>query len=199
MIKVTLVLISSLIFIGSCRKKEVLQNKNNNNTHSATLNIDDWRREILDVDSVLINGAIPIITTKENIFKILGPPKNRTKISSNSGFLPYLKTDSLSKAYRIYYGETFFDEIENVAILNTLDFRSTNVQLVHPLITLKGGLTVIELSKIFPESCKLITLSGNSWSGHIELHTSNKGLDPRRWFLIFQNEQLVKIILFTFN
>jgi hypothetical protein len=194
---ITFYLLMILVMNLSCSDKTE-SNHVKQNDCSDMLDLEKWRKEILNLDSILINGTVPIISTRRAILKIFGEPDKITKINPNEGFLPYLSEASTNyEAFSLIYGGTSFDEIGGSVILNTIDFNSTDkIELMHPKITLKKGMSINKIKEIYPE---LIINSGNAWSGHIELKTSNYPLDPRRWFLIFRVEQLEKIVLYTFS
>lgn len=158
-----------------------------------------WRKEALHRDSILINGRIPLVTTKEAILDLLGEPDQKTIVDARDAVLPYLLEDTASTISRWTYGRTIFDEIEGKIVLNTLHFKSTPLELVHPRITLKKGMDSQKICALFPESCQLIELSGNAWSGHFELMSSKYEGDSRRWFLMFQAGRLVKVVLYHFS
>jgi hypothetical protein len=158
-----------------------------------------WRKEILDRDSVLINGKIPLVAKKEDIVNLLGEPDQKTIIHHKDVILSYLIEDTTSTVRRWTYGRTIFDEIEGKIVLNTIHFESTPIELVFPQITLKGHMNPQKICTLFPESCQLIELSGNEWSGHFELMTSKNEGDPRKWFLMFRGGELVKVVLYHFS
>ncbi len=85
---------------------------------------------------------------------------------------------------------------DDFATINTIDFEtSLSITLVHPQITLRKGTTLLELSKVFPESCKLIESGGNEWSGFVILKTSYRHIDTDRWVLMFRGARLYRIML----
>lgn len=158
-----------------------------------------WRKEILDRDSLFIDGIIPLVAKKELILDLLGEPDQKTIIDHKDAILPYLIKDTTSTIRRWIYGRTIFDEIEGKLVLNTIHFESTPVELVFPQITLKAYMSPQKICSLFPESCQLIEISGNEWSGHFELMSSKYEGDPRRWFLLFRAGKLVKAVLYHFS
>jgi hypothetical protein len=163
------------------------------------MDVRKWRKEVLDRNSVLINGRIPLVASKNDILNLLGEPDQRIVINYYDATLAYLIKDTTSIIKRWTYGRTIFEEIEDKLILTTLHFESTPLELVFPQITLKADMDMRKLCPLFPESCKLIELSGNAWSGHLELMTSKNEGDPRKWFLMFRTERLVKVVLYHFS
>lgn len=194
--KLFLILIILLLF--SCTKKEdAIYFKNE--SCKGMLDIEKWKREILHIDSIKINGKINIIDDKKKVLREFGAPTEILQPSSFSSFIPYLYMDSTEKHYEILYGKTVFEGIGGKVVLKEVDFQSTDIELIHPKIVLRKQTPALEICKLFPESCKLIIINGNAWSGHIELKCSDKDLDPRRWFLIFQREELTRVVLYTFT
>lgn len=184
----------------SCRESPSATEKGEErNICEGKVDIRKWRNEILDVDSLKIDGDIGFVSDKSILFSHFGKPDRVNEIGRNLGYLPYLTKDPSMVANEIFYGGTIFESIGDIVVPRIIDFESTNVNIVHPKINLRKGLDVGEVCKIYPESCKLILMGGNLWSGHIELRASNSGLDPRRVFLIFRNEKLVKVAIHTFS
>jgi hypothetical protein len=164
------------------------------------VDIKKWQAEILDIDSIFIDGTTSVMLNVSELVAKFGPPRQTLRIDRKAGFLPYMTRDTAEdKAFSLFFGDTVFDRIGDSVIVNVIDFRSTNVSMAHPKLSLRRGLHVKEVCDVFPESCKLVVMSGNTWSGHIELRASEKGLDPRRWFLVFQNEELIKLDLHTLS
>ncbi len=161
------------------------------------VNVNAWRDEVLLADSLRIDGEIPLITTESQILKKFGKPTKINDVTSARKYLPYV--DSRAATQEWEYGNTVFDLLDNKVILSVLDFESTDVELVSNQIVLKKGLHVEVFNKLFPESYKLrIPTGGYKWSGHLDLRASHKGGDRRRWFLIFQQERLVRAYLLGF-
>ena len=98
----------------------------------------------------------------------------------------------------LIYGNTVFECNGEDVIVNTIDFESTNIELIHPKITLKRGVRPIDIQRVFPESGRLISGSGNSFSGHIMLAASKPigGLHDI-WFLMFRRDELFRVVLFS--
>ncbi|AEE52784.1 hypothetical protein [Haliscomenobacter hydrossis] len=166
---------------------------------AGKVDVRKWRKEVLDRDSILINGKIPLVAKREAILNLLGEPDQKTIINQKDVILPYLIEDTTSIIRRWTYGRTTFDEMEGKIVLNTIHFESTPIELVFPQITLKGHMNPQKICTLFPESCHLIELSGNEWSGHFELMSSKHEGEGRRWFLIFRAGKLVKVVLYSFS
>jgi len=193
-----LILFFTLIALTGCDQREHPTQVNKSDCEGM-LNVQQWRKEALDRDSIMINDEIPLLSTKADIIRLLGKPDQIIKISQKEGNIPYLIKNTSSTASRWIYGGTILDEVEGKIMVNTIDFESTDVKLVHPKLVLKKGLSAREICQLFPESCKLIIVNGNAWAGHIELKSSHYDGDPRMWFLIFRAGGLAKVILYPFS
>lgn len=195
------ILLFLILMMGwSCRESpSATKKKMEQSFYEGKVNVKKWQDEILDVDSLKIDGDISFMSNKNILFNHFGKPDRVNEIGRNIGYLSYIANDSAMVANEIFYGRTIFESIGDIVVPRIIDFESTNVNIIHPKINLRKGLDVGEVCKIYPESCKLILMGGNLWSGHIELRASNSGLDPRRVFLIFRNEKLVKVAIHTFS
>lgn len=170
---------------------------NSNNNYEAII-LKKWNQEYLHFDSILINGSVPIITTSKMIYNLLGiPDKIVPMLVNRNNFSLLAKSNPIDACYLIY-GNTIFEKYGDSVIVNTIDFESTKVELVNTKITLKKGIRPIGIQRAFPESGRLIGGSGNTWSGNIMISASkpNGGIKDV-WFLIFRNEQLCRVVLYT--
>jgi len=196
MTKFTLILLGFIIL--SCKKETKYEGSTSITKPIVVLDINSWKKEILNIDSMKIDGQFPLLFNKEEYIRKFGKPDQRKIMNPQTGYFSYLKNNINSNAYQLIYGETILDGYQEQIVINTIDFNSTDIEIIHPSITLKKGTPAMEVCRLFPESCKLVIVNGNRWSGHVELFVSNRNSDPRRWFLVFKSEELIKIILYTF-
>jgi len=193
-------LVTILILLQSC---EVEQSEKSYSTNREecfnNVNPSKWRKEILEVDSLKIDGLIPFVSDRSTILKKFGNPDRISKKNGNNTFLNILVRDEYLDVQEMIYGSSIFETKGQVAIFTLIDFESTDVEIIHPKITLKRNLKIEEICILFPESCKLMLLAGNLWSGHIELRASDSTLDSRRLYLVFRNEKLVKVLVNNFS
>lgn len=157
---------------------------------SGFVNVQEWRKEILHVDSISINGKVPLINSLSVFTDVFGSIEFKYPVQSEEVAIYNVEA---SEMVRNIFKGAIVDGSNEKSIVNTIDFRNTSISLVHPEITLKNGTPVSEVCKVFPRSCRLIPSNGNLWSGFIELKLHQSGLDFRRIFLIFQGEKLVKV------
>jgi len=163
------------------------------------LNMAKWRTEIFNIDSTSIDGEIPVYSSKDNLIKKFGKPDKITKIRVNQAAAFRAKDipDETTYAERWKYGNSYFDVVNGIFTINTIDFESTDVTLVYKDIVLSKGLRFEEVRKHFPESCKLTIPGGNAWSGHIELFLKKQSRFDR-WVLIFFAEKLSKVAIYEY-
>jgi len=166
-------------------KKEIVSEVR---SKGLSLNLQKWRKEVLPVDSLKINGELPLQCSKDQLINYLGKPDRIYQIEGNS---------SASK-YKYFYGETIFIVNGNNAIVSSIDFTSTPITLVSSDISFGIDFEAIELQSLFPESCKLIKKSGNLWSGHFQVFASRHVIDDMRWIFYFKQEKLKKVVLYDF-
>jgi len=160
------------------------------------VNVQRWRTEVLSIDSMMIDGEFPLKSTIDNYKMKLGKVQENYRIQKED---VALYGDISDRKNRYVFKGALVDTWGDRAIINTLDFKLNNIEIVHPRITLRKGMPVAELSKLFPASSRLIQSNGNSWSGFIVLNSSLSSFDFTRIILIFQTEELVKIKIVDFG
>lgn len=198
-----IVLIILLGIVFSCKRKDSSKGQvvnKKNEMLRPSMDIFNWRKEILYIDSLKINDAIPIKCSKSELIDYFGLPNEVIETEYSNYFARYLSRKRVLNGYSLIYDNIVFDEIEGNILLQTINFNhDTDIVLSHPKIELSKHTNIGDLNRVFPESCKLTVVSGNTWSGHIILKVDDNNLDPRRWVLVFRSEQLVKITLYTFR
>lgn len=184
-------------FIGCDQKSnEVISHPQIDCEFMGFVNVQHWRKEVLSIDSMMINGEFPLISTIDNYKKKLGKVQRIYSIQEEDVAV-YDELSDLKTRY-VFQG-ALIDTWGDQAIINSLDFKLNNIEIVHPRIILRRGMPVTELSKLFPASSRLIQSNGNSWSGFIVLNSSPSSFDFNRIILIFQTEKLVKIKIANFG
>lgn len=163
------------------------------------VNLENWKDEILDIDSILINGKLPFTSKIDTYHNFFGKPDFKASIPATEGFLNFINPDSLEYGERYYFGQSNFDAVGGIAVIHKLQFNDRVKFLSHPVITLTKDTNIRDLMKLFPESCKLIANPGNGYVGVIILRASRFDLDPRRVVLAFNSEWLDYIEICTFR
>ncbi len=149
-----------------------------------------WRMETLYIDSVKLHNEIFLYNSLEYYQNIFGKALNKYNINNED--ICFYTSNEFNKVRYIFDG-LVLDEIDNKAIVNTLNFSKFNDTLYFNALSLSYNTSVKDVCMVFPESCKLISMDGNLWSGFIELKITQLGLDSRRVFLIFRGEKLIKL------
>ncbi len=158
------------------------------------IEVQRWRNEVLSLDSMTINGNFPLIGTIDNYRKEFGSVFRTYNVQEEDIALYGSPSD---KKTRYVFKGALVDSWGNEAIINMLDFNLNDVEIIHPRIVLKKGMRVMELSKLFPRSCRLVPAGGNKWSGFVILSAGSD--DWRRVVLTFRTEKLIKIKIVNFK
>lgn len=154
------------------------------------VNVQKWRKEILHIDSLLINNRFKLNDGFNKLDSLLGGYKNFTNV--NRDLLSFYSGHEGDK-FRYYYESVFIDKWKNKSQLSFVDFEKSGLSIVHPKITLNSETLSEEVCNLYPNSCRLININGNKWSGFIELRITDASLESRRIFLIFKAQKLVKM------
>ena len=189
-------LILVLVLIGcNDTPNEVIKYQTTDCEDQGFVNVQEWRKEVLAIDSMTINGTLPIISTIERYERELGESYSSYSVISEDISL-YGKDPDAKDRY--LFKNVIVDKWHEESIVNMIDFRGSDITVFHPRIILKEGTPVRDVCNLYPRSCRLIPSNGNQWSGFIELKASRAGLDFRRVFLIFQREKLIKLRIINF-
>jgi hypothetical protein len=172
-------------------------NNNPNYTHNdktcKLFFVNKWSEEVLQPDKMYINGKKLYTLTTDSILQIMGKPDT---IYYDNRILGARIYDFEKKLDYWFYGKTIFSvNEENECWIVNLDFNSTNVVVKTPFINLKKDVTLKEIIDVFPYSSSRIKISGNLWSGSIEIHATWNG-SHSRWLLNFTKQKL-QSIMFT--
>ena len=154
------------------------------------INVQEWRKEILYLDSVKYNNEPFLKNSLDYYQKIFGDEIENYSITYED---ISLYGNGQEQKNRHVFNGALVDQVGKEAIINTLDFSKIDGHLVAGELILKEGTNVSEIFNAYPRSCRLIPSNGNLWSGFIELKVHQSGLDFRRIFLIFQREKLRKL------
>lgn len=163
------------------------------------LDIKKWDNEYLPFDSIFMNGKMPLVTDTNMLFRMLGRPDKVIPIQGNRNNCLLIGKGKVNSANYLIYGNTIFEQAGKDVIVNTIDFASTNVELVNSKINIKEGLRPMDIQKIFPESGRLLGgMGGSQWTGNIMVSASKPhGGIHDVWFFIFLKEKLKRVVLFS--
>lgn len=190
----------SIIIVSGCVLKNNNHETNEQTTDGETVNLNIWKSETLDIDSVSINGIIKVIDYKVRLIKEFGMPNKMLPLALSEQLPIILEKTATSSSYRMIYSNQTYDCIEDKIILSKIMFSDSSIFLKTPKVELNKDTSIRDISILYPESCKLVLLGGgNAWSGHIELRVSKiAAFEDLRWFLFFKNESLVSVELHRF-
>lgn len=184
------------IFLSSCDFK---QEKNDSrdflkSQSNDCVSLTNLKEEIFDFKEIKINGNIPLIAPKEQIFALFGKPTKVEQLQ-HASLLSNIYLGKLNNIAKYYFGNTVFEGNQDTLILSKLDFESSNVTLVHPKITISRK-TALDTNflKVFPESIKLKSFNcGNTCFGVLKLKAYKELGDGEEWNLFFNANILKKI------
>lgn len=119
-----------VLILSSCtyqdQSKPGLIGSDNCTGYYSNLNICKWNEESLPIDSILIDGVMPLNTDTVELFKFLGKPQRIIPISTNRNNCLLLDEDVKIRGNYLIYGNTIFEQYGEHVIVNTIDFESTN-------------------------------------------------------------------------
>ncbi len=147
--------------------------------------------DILDSDSVLIEGKLRIYGKTNQMKKVFNEPMR--KVVESEYCVSFFSDDEQTKTY-YYYGNTVFEIYKDSFALGLIDFRSTDKQVVTPKIVLNKSTRLNDLENIFPKSYKIRYSIKNEKSKPrivVPLLVCKECDD--KFFLIFEDNKLVEI------
>ena len=178
----------SILFLSFCQQKD---KKVISQTDSQCLDIRKLNQERLEIDSIIVSGDIPLKTTTKNLLILLGKPD--TIISVYPNFSNGPRDDFDSKA--LYFKDLRYVTLYENAYIQSINFDSSNIRVMHPKITLDGNTTIMDVQRKFPQAGRLIHGGGQTFNGFMELRTSRNWGDIAVWFLVFKRSKLIRMDL----
>jgi hypothetical protein len=147
--------------------------------------------EYLEWKTLKINNQLPLLCKKADLIKLLGKADSIVTPNYENICVSYFDT-----AFKyLYYGESQFEVSETMAVMNIIDFESSNIKLVSPRITLDKSLTLEKIKKIFPiavKNAELIEVDNKGKLLCLKIETS-KSISDDYWLLFFKNGKLIRI------
>jgi hypothetical protein len=193
-----ILLLLLLLVVISCTNQS--SQKENSTVYPKTTNqncerefLREWRKETLHIDEIKINDISfsEYTITIDTLIHLLGQPD---KIYDNNASIDMGLNCFVEENTNYWvYGNTVFEEYQGKCILRHLDFNSTKkIQLQSPNLTFEKNLQLKEVITFFPKSFKRVQVSGNMWTGTMQIYGSPSG-DMGRWLLKFHGERLEKM------
>jgi hypothetical protein len=153
--------------------------------------IKDIKPEYLDWKTFKINGQLPLLCNKAELIALLGTADSIKTPNYEDVCASYFDT-----AFKyLYFRESLFETLGTLAVVSIIDFESSNIKLVSPMITLDKSVTLEKIKRLFPIAVKNAELLEVDKKGKllcIKLSTSKKETDDA-WLLFFRNGKLVRI------
>lgn len=175
-----------LLVFASCRHTD---NPDAEKGRSSWVDVKNWNLERLEMDSMSINGKIPLKTTKAKLFQFLGKPDTIVAIYPKFSHL-----DRHTNGYQmVYFKDLRYSMFDESIQLSSINFEGSNIKIFHPRITLSQNTDIEELQTIFPESGRLIRGFGNTFTGFMQLQTTKARGVPTFWVLVFKHTKLIRM------
>jgi hypothetical protein len=147
--------------------------------------------EYLDWKTLKINNQLPLLCKKAELIKLLG-----TVDSIKTPHYEDICASYFDSAFKyLYFGESQFETSGTMAVVSIIDFESSNIKLVSPMITLDKSVTLEKIKQLFPlavKNAELIEVDKKGKVLSIKIATSKKDTDDA-WLLLFRNGKLIRI------
>jgi hypothetical protein len=157
-------------------------------THTNLMHQSD-PSEVLYVDSVLLNHAIPFRSSIERITEVLGKPDSIVSTSNECG--GYFDVDTVRN---FYYGRTWFEVYGDTAVIRDIDLGDGRFSLSSDNVRLDGRTRMSDIASIFPKSASQAYPPGvEEGKGVMLVRIKTQPECDDYWVLSFQDGQLVEI------
>ena len=188
-----------LLVISCTFSKNKSEEKKNVNNFS--IDYFSHKKEILKRNDIRLNNKYNLILNKKDLVGLLGKPdkvyqSDLTSLGGNYTLLKFkgININNYNKVNFLFYGESVFQEIGNLSIVQAIDFQDSNIKLIHPKIIFSKETSIYEIKSIFPESYKLKKIGSNVLEGRIFINGSPSIFHYEGWILYFRKGKLRKMI-----
>ncbi|MFZ4634478.1 MAG: hypothetical protein ACOYNO_09765 [Saprospiraceae bacterium] len=162
--------------------------------HGKVVCIEQWKNEVFNLDSIMIDSIIAIISNKNQLLLHFGIPEKKIFITSRNQISDYLDSTYAIKKERIYFKNISFDVIGEFAVLHSVNFENSDIKLISKQLTMTSHTLMPDICEIFPESCNLTVMPGFHSNGSLQLFSSSK-FHHMRWFVHIKNGNVARIQL----
>jgi hypothetical protein len=194
-------LIFSLLLLNGCKQER------NDSSNSAKINsskdvVDDTlirphikasevnTIEVLDLDSILINGKGGFLMHPSKLKEYFGKPDSTGRVSHDCG--GYFEEEEVSIDY---YGRSSFESSKNMTVVKNINFQDGKFSVKTPDIILNKHTTITDIVNKFPVSGK----KSYAWKDdsdakeYIVIRLSPKLNYDDQWILKFYNGKLIDL------
>lgn len=149
--------------------------------------------DIMDKDSVWVNGKIPYTVSQKELIKQLGKPDSTTRPMYECGGYEEGMEEYGNLVEIYYYNNTQFVAYKDVADIKIIDFSSGKFYLKTPKLTLTSKTTLEEFTKAYPLAAKTARDFTDNGITYKIIQIDPKPFWDDQWMLWFLNGKLVKI------
>jgi hypothetical protein len=123
-------------------------NEKPSNWDNPELSIDDYEPNTVAIQNYSLNG-IPLVTDERTLTETFGEPTRENELTN----LRVSTTDSINlKSVWFQNNEISFDIVADSAVINSIDFRNSNLTLKIGTNTLRAETTFNTMKELFPKS-----------------------------------------------
>jgi len=160
---------------------------------AAKVDTTKYNTEYLLYNTVKLNGVLPLESSYKEFLKVVGQPDSLVNNKDD-------ECQFFEELYQyIYFQESMFFLVNDTAIFQNIDFRSSpDLELTSPAIKLNRHTTLTEIQRLYPKAASKIKVADyieGSTLQFVTLEVSRLFLDAR-WCLYFEHDKLVKVELY---
>lgn len=164
------------------------------------INVLAWQREILPIDSVRIEGVLPVLISRDSLVSFLGRPDKIVDADTFIGSNLDLVDGSGERSHYLIIDSNIFELKNKNAILHTFSFENNNKRITIPGMILSNQTSPKDVQMIFPESGRLlIGHASNTWSGFMMVNEGPPNTIHKMWVFIFKSGHLSKLKLVNYS
>lgn len=167
----------------------------------TNVDVRKWHSEYLSIDSILIDGVLPLVTKMPVLLAHLGQPDKivPVNIPVNTNLNLFDKVIGVSDKYLVF-GKTIFESRGENVIVHTFSFEGNERKITIPGAILDKNTPPIDVQKLFPESGRLIIgNASNTYSGYMMVCAGPSNSIHKMWVFIFSTGKLTKLMLVNYS
>ncbi len=157
-----------------------------------------YGNEVLAMDSLWLNGKLPVEMYTSNLVSYFGQPDSITPYTGDCAHY-FTMTDTGEPVEWYYYPQGVFLVQGGRAVWKEIRFSMTLMApllVKHPRLELSGMTTLTDLEKILPESARHPEYNndptGEGLTQTVSVMPTPFSFD--RWLLVFANNRLVRLV-----
>jgi hypothetical protein len=194
------ILLFLILSLFSCEHQKVTVGKAPAMNYT-NVDVRKWHNEYLSIDSILIDGVLPLVTKMPVLLAHLGQPDTivPVNIPVNTNLSLFDKVVGVPDKYLIF-GSTIFESRGENVIINTFSVEGSDRKIMIPGAILDKNTSPLDLQKLFPESGQLIIgNASNTYSGYMMVCEGPPNSIHKMWVFVFYSGCLTKLMLVNYS